>query len=80
MSQIDRQPGLAVHKGTAYPGEHDAIIDVTLWDDVHHVIANNRVKRVAVAKEPSSVLLRRLIFTETDVAKTPHHTKKGTQR
>ena len=42
--------GLAVHKGTAYPGEHDAIIDETLWDEVHEVIANNRVKRVAVAQ------------------------------
>jgi DNA invertase Pin-like site-specific DNA recombinase len=72
--------GLAVHKGTAYPGEHDAIIDETLWDDVHHVIANNRVKRVAVAKEPSSALLRGLIFTETGLAMTPHHTKKGTRR
>jgi len=29
-----------VHKGTAYPGEHDAIIDETLWDEVHDVIAN----------------------------------------
>ncbi len=42
-----------------------------------HVIANNRVKRVAVAKEPSPALLRGLIFTETGVAMTPHHTKKG---
>ena len=72
--------GLAVHKGDAYPGEHDAIIDETLWNDVHHVIANNRVKRVAVAKEPSPALLRGLIFTETGVAMTPHHTKKGTRR
>ena len=72
--------GLAVHKGTAYPGEHDAIIDETLWDEVHDVIANNRVKRVAVAKEPSPALLRGLIFTETGVAMTPHHTKKGTRR
>lgn len=29
-----------MHKGTAYPGEHDAIIDETLWDEVHDVIAN----------------------------------------
>ncbi len=69
-----------IPKGTAYPGEHDAIIDAALWDDVHDVIANNRVKRVAVAKEPSPALLRGLIFTETGVAMTPHHTKKGTRR
>ena len=27
--------GEAVHKGTAYPGEHEAIIDRALWDKVH---------------------------------------------
>ncbi len=32
--------GLAVHKGEAYPGEHDAIIDEPLWDEVHEVMAN----------------------------------------
>lgn len=33
-----------------------------------------------MAKEPSPALLRGLIFTETGVAMTPHHTKKGTRR
>jgi len=28
--------GDAVHKGTAYPGEHQAIIDRKLWDPCHH--------------------------------------------
>jgi site-specific DNA recombinase len=27
--------GDAVHKGTAYPGEHEPIIDRALWDQVH---------------------------------------------
>ena len=27
--------GEAVHKGTAYPGEHEPIIDRKLWDEVH---------------------------------------------
>ncbi|WP_342742217.1 recombinase family protein [Poseidonocella sedimentorum] len=72
--------GLAVRKGTAYPGEHDAIIDATLWDEVHVVIANNRYLRKAAAQEPSPALLRGLIFTEIGVAMTPHHTKKGTRR
>jgi DNA invertase Pin-like site-specific DNA recombinase len=30
--------GDAVHKGTAYPGEHQAIIDRALWDKVHSVL------------------------------------------
>ncbi|HET8635705.1 MAG TPA: recombinase family protein, partial [Acidobacteriaceae bacterium] len=27
--------GEAVHKGTSYPGEHDAIVDQEVWDKVH---------------------------------------------
>jgi len=72
--------GLAVHKGNAYPGAHDAIIHEKLWEEVHEVIANNRYLRKAAAQEPSPALLRGLIFTETGVAMTPHHTKKGTRR
>lgn len=64
----------------AYPGEHDAIIDETLWDELHEVIANNRYLRKTAAQEPSLALLRGLIFTETGVAMTPHHTQKGTRR
>ena len=30
--------GMAVHKGTAYPGEHEAIIDQDLWDKVHAIL------------------------------------------
>jgi site-specific DNA recombinase len=30
--------GEAVHKGTAYPGEHQAIIDRALWDQVHGIL------------------------------------------
>ena len=32
---------LAVHKGTAYPGEHSAIIEQDLWDKVHAILAEN---------------------------------------
>ena len=34
--------GEAVHKGTAYPGEHQAIIDRTLWDRVHAILGQVR--------------------------------------
>ena len=33
------------HKGNAYPGEHPAIVDKPLWDDVQAVLAGNRVER-----------------------------------
>jgi len=40
--------GEAVHKGTAYPGEHEALIDQNLWDQVHALIdkaPHTRAKR-----------------------------------
>lgn len=33
--------GEAVHKGTAYPGEHKPIIDRALWDRVHELIGGS---------------------------------------
>ena len=39
--------GQAVHKGTAYPGEHAAIIDQDLWDKVHAILAENARTRSA---------------------------------
>ena len=39
--------GLAVHKGTAYAGEHAAIIDQDLWDKVHAILAENARTRSA---------------------------------
>jgi site-specific DNA recombinase len=34
-----------VHKGTSYLGEHQAIIDRTLWDKVHAILSQNTVMR-----------------------------------
>ena len=51
-----------------------------LWDEVHEVIANNRVARGAVARAAQPALLRGLIFTETGAAMTPHHTKRKGKR
>ena len=31
--------GEAVHKGTSYPGEHEAIISKALWDKVHAILS-----------------------------------------
>ena len=35
--------GEAMHKGTSYPGEHDAIVDRENWDKVHAILAENAV-------------------------------------
>ena len=34
--------GEAVHKGTGYPGEHEAIVSRPLWDKVHSILQESR--------------------------------------
>ena len=72
--------GEITHKGNAYPGEHQPIVDEVLWDQVQAILAENRVDRAtgADAKQPS--LLAGLIFDESGERLTPSHAvKKGTR-
>jgi site-specific DNA recombinase len=69
--------GDAVHKGTAYPGEHQAIIGRTLWDRVHGILRESPRKRAAHTRAQTPALLKGLIFGPTGRAMTPAHTRKG---
>jgi hypothetical protein len=69
--------GEAVHKGAAYPGEHQAIIDRVLWDRVHTVLGESPRKRAANTRAQTPALLKGLIFGPTGRAMTPAHTRKG---
>jgi hypothetical protein len=69
--------GLAVHKGTAHPGEHAAIIAQDLWDKVHAILAENVRTRSANTRAQTPALLRGLIFGPTGAAMSPTHTRKG---
>jgi DNA invertase Pin-like site-specific DNA recombinase len=69
--------GDAVHKGTAYPGEHQAIIDRDLWDKVHGILRESPRKRAAHTRAKTPALLKGLIFGPTGRAMTPAHTRKG---
>jgi site-specific DNA recombinase len=72
--------GEITHKGNAYPGEHPAIVEKALWDEVQAVLAVNRVDRAtgSAAKHPS--LLVGLAFDENGERLTPSHAiKKGTR-
>ncbi len=72
--------GEAVHKGKAYPGEHDAIIEARLWDQVHTILSESPRKRASNSRTQSPALLKGLIFTATGAAMTPSSTKKGARR
>jgi DNA invertase Pin-like site-specific DNA recombinase len=68
--------GEAVHKGTAYPGEHEAVIERALWDRVHAILRESPRKRAAHTRAQTPSLLKGLIFGPTGRAMTPAHTRK----
>jgi site-specific DNA recombinase len=69
--------GEAVHKGTAYPGEHEAVIDRGLWDQVHAILKESPRKRANIARAQTPALLRGLLFGPDEAAMSPTHTRKS---
>jgi DNA invertase Pin-like site-specific DNA recombinase len=69
--------GEAVHKGTSYPGEHEAIIDRGLWDQVHAILKESPRKRANNARAQTPALLRGLLFGPDGAAMSPTHTRKS---
>jgi hypothetical protein len=69
--------GEAVHKGTAYPGEHQAIVDRNLWDRVHDILRESPRTRARNTRAQTSALLKGLIFGPTGVAMSPAHTRRN---
>ena len=70
--------GEVAHQGKVYPGQHDAIIDVELWQIVQdRLAANRRARSLGIgADEPS--LLTGLIFDGEGNRLSPSHAvKKG---
>ncbi|KPL53173.1 resolvase [Prosthecomicrobium hirschii] len=69
--------GDAVHKGTAYPGEHAAIITPDLWAKVHAILGESPRSRAANTRAQVPALLKGLIFGPDGRAMSPTHTRKG---
>jgi len=69
--------GEAVHKGSAYPGQHEAIIPRDLWDKVRSIIAESPRARANHTRAQTPALLKGLIFGADGRAMTPVHTRKG---
>jgi hypothetical protein len=67
--------GEAVHKGTAYPGEHDAIVPQAQWDAVHAVLQISPRVRVNRTRNTTAPLLRGLIFDSEGRAMSPSHSR-----
>jgi site-specific DNA recombinase len=68
--------GEVEHKGTAYPGEHEAIIDRETWDKVHAILAENAHRRASRTRAATPALLKGLIFGPDGRAMAPSHTRR----
>jgi site-specific DNA recombinase len=69
-----------VHKGTAYPGEHQPIITRELWDKVHAILQESPRKRAAKTRGRNTLApLRGLLFGPNDRAFTPAYTRRGSR-
>jgi site-specific DNA recombinase len=69
--------GDAVHKGTAYPGEHEPVVDRKDWDAVHAILRESPAIRRNRNRAKTPALLKGVIFGPAGTAMTPTHTRKG---
>ncbi|WP_272917417.1 recombinase family protein [Alteraurantiacibacter buctensis] len=72
--------GEIVHKDTAYPGEHEAIIDAGLWESVQQRIVENTVDRKLRRKAREASLLSGIIFDGHGRKMCPSHTVRKAKR
>ncbi len=68
--------GEIVHKGESYPGEHDPIVDETVWTEAQQTLAGNRVARAHSTNAEHPSLLAGLVFDDQNQKLTPTHTNK----
>lgn len=72
--------GDAVHKGNAYPGEHDAIINKEVWDQAQALLTQNAIHHEKGLHHRVSSLLRGLLFDDRGNHMSPSHTNKKGKR
>ena len=72
--------GQIVHHGTAYPGEHDAIVPTDLFDAVQAQLAANIGDRRSGKQIRSPSLLTGMIRDAANRPMSPSHAVKGQQR
>ena len=72
--------GEIVHKEESYPGEHDAIVDRDLWEQVQQRLAANRIERRSGFGAREASLLGGLLFDAEGRRLTPSHANKRGKR
>lgn len=72
--------GMIVHKGKAYPGEHQSIVDEELWDAVQAKLAEKAPPRKRRTNGEQDALLKSLLADPHGRPMVPTFTCKGTRR
>ncbi|PLX35626.1 MAG: hypothetical protein C0605_09190 [Hyphomicrobiales bacterium] len=83
LYQLLRNPiyaGRVQHKGKCYPGQHDAIIDQRIWDDVQRQLDQQAPKRQSAHNVQQACLFIGFIYDETGDRLCPSHARKGRRR
>jgi hypothetical protein len=68
--------GEVKHKGAAYLGQHQALVDRSTWDRVQAILAENAHRRAARTRAATPALLKGLIFGPDGKAMAPSHTRR----
>ncbi|MCB1329221.1 MAG: recombinase family protein [Maritimibacter sp.] len=69
--------GEITHKGTHFPGQHEAIVDRDTWEKVHAILKESPHKRAARTRAETPALLKGLLYGPDGAAFSPTHTRKG---
>jgi hypothetical protein len=72
--------GEVEHKGTTYPGKHEAIVDRELFDRAQAILASRSTEEMRRPKLASPSLLQGLIFDRHERKMGPAHTRRNGQR
>ena len=72
--------GMIVHRGKAYPGEHRAIVNEDLWEQVQAKLANNACGSSRRRRHQNPSLLIGKVFDGEGRAMTPSHAQRGRKR
>lgn len=72
--------GMIVHKGKAYQGEHEAIVDEHLWEQVQFKLKENACGSSRRKRHQYPSLLVGKVFDGEGRAMTPSHAQRGRKR
>ncbi len=72
--------GMIVHKGKAYPGEHQPIVDEDLWNEVKALLESNACGSSRRKRHQHPSLLVGKVFDGEGRSITPSHAQRGRKR